>query len=214
MATVQGRLADSTPIKHEIKLAIIGSLWPRCPPAQLDSLGNFDWTPYFNYYVSQCHHSLQGQPVASHTHQDIVKVSTGLRKNFPREKIEEQLRNAIKDFNAKKRKTSSMEEMEESLSNTINLVARLFLMVNVGDSKVIFTTGRTKLQWTHGPLNLFLLDNFQPAKSLKDVGVGFEKTFTARNIERIAGITIQWTDNLADHLRMLDAEDKTVAIFH
>ncbi|KAF2178669.1 hypothetical protein K469DRAFT_731671 [Zopfia rhizophila CBS 207.26] len=38
--------------------------------------------------------------------------------------------------------------------------------------------------------------------------------FTASNLERIAGIQIKLTDNLADHLRMIDKEDKFVAIFH
>lgn len=38
--------------------------------------------------------------------------------------------------------------------------------------------------------------------------------FTARDIDCIAGIRVRWTDNLADYLRMLDPDDKTIAIFH
>jgi hypothetical protein len=35
----------------------------------------------------------------------------------------------------------------------------------------------------------------------------------ARGLERVAGLRIVGTDNLADHLRMMD-DDGTVAIFH
>ncbi|KAH8696842.1 hypothetical protein GQ44DRAFT_666101 [Phaeosphaeriaceae sp. PMI808] len=217
MAALQERLADSTPLKHETKSAIIDSLWPRHPPIQLDDLENYDWAPYFDYYVNQCHHSLQSQSVVVRTHQDIVKLSYIFRKNAPRENIEEQLRNALAKVNAKTKETNStdkLEAMEEDVNNTINLVARLYLMVNVRASEATLTTGRTKLRWTDGSPRSFLLDQFKHSESLHDISIKFEKTFTARNIERIAGIAIHWTDNLADHLRMLDAEDKTVAIFH
>jgi len=39
------------------------------------------------------------------------------------------------------------------------------------------------------------------------------KIFTARNIDRIGGIRIRWTNNLADHLRLSD-DDGAVFIFH
>ena len=43
--------------------------------------------------------------------------------------------------------------------------------------------------------------------------IKLEKQFNALNLHRIAGIRIFWTDNLADHLRMMN-DDKTVAIFY
>ena len=43
--------------------------------------------------------------------------------------------------------------------------------------------------------------------------VKLERLFNARTIERIAGIKITWTSNLADHLRLLD-DDTGVVIFH
>ncbi|KAF5848161.1 hypothetical protein GGP41_005571 [Bipolaris sorokiniana] len=217
MAALQERLADLTQLKHDTKLVIIDSLWPRYPPVRLHDAEHHDWSPYFNYYINQCHHSLQGQPVATRTHEDIVKVSYLLRKNASREDIEEKLRSALKTVDAGRKEasvTNGGERLEEKVHNTINLVARLCFMVNVGVSEATFTPGRTKLQWIDGSLRSFLSNQFEPSTSLKDVTVRFEKAFTARNIERIAGITIHWTDNLADHLRMLDADDKTVAIFH
>jgi hypothetical protein len=217
MAALHECLADSIPLSNATKLAIINSLWPRYQLAQLDDLDHHDWAPYFDYYVNQCHHSLQSQPIVPRTHQDIVKISYLLRKDVLRENTEQQLRNALEKVNAKRKETDGMdgiEVMENKVSSTIDFVARLYFMVNIGASGATFTTGRTKLQWTNGSPYSFLHRQFKPSKSLNDISVRFEKTFTARNIECIAGMTIHWTDNLADHLRMLDAEDKTVAIFH
>lgn len=217
MASLQERLAEPSPLKHATKLAIINSLWPRHPPVQLDNAGHHDWNPYFDYYVNQCHHSLQGHPVAIRTHQDIVKISYLMRKNVSREDIEGILNNALETIDARSGEASVMDKrgkLEEKVHNTINLVARLYFMVNVGAPETTFTPGRTKLQWTDNNPRSFLSNQFGSSKSLRDVTVRFEKAFTARNIERVAGITIHWTDNLADHLRMLDSDDKTVAIFH
>jgi hypothetical protein len=44
--------------------------------------------------------------------------------------------------------------------------------------------------------------------------VKLEKIFIARNLGRIAGIEIQFTNNLADHLRLMNEDDKKVTIFH
>lgn len=46
-----------------------------------------------------------------------------------------------------------------------------------------------------------------------DERVKLEKIFNAKNLGQIAGIDIIWTDNIADHLRVSD-EDQKVALFH
>jgi hypothetical protein len=43
--------------------------------------------------------------------------------------------------------------------------------------------------------------------------IKLEKSFNALNVQRIGGIKIWWTNNLADHLRMMD-DDKAVFVFH
>jgi hypothetical protein len=42
------------------------------------------------------------------------------------------------------------------------------------------------------------------------------KVFTARNLERVTGTRIIWTDSLADHLWLVDSDEDEVAanIFH
>lgn len=217
MAFLQRCLADSSPLRNETKTAIIDSLWPRYQPIELDDAEQHDWSPYFRYYIKQCHHCLQSQPVAMRTHQDIIKISYLLRKNVSRKHIEEKLRKTLETINTKGKEDSRVdgrEDLEEKVRDTVDLIARLCFMVNVGAPEATFTPGRTKLHWADGSPSSFLCDQFKPTKSLQDICVKFEKAFTAQNVERIAGITIHWTDNLADHLRMLDADDKTVAIFH
>jgi hypothetical protein len=43
--------------------------------------------------------------------------------------------------------------------------------------------------------------------------VKLDRIFNARNLGRIAGIEVYWTNNLFDHLRLID-EDRKVAVFH
>jgi len=45
------------------------------------------------------------------------------------------------------------------------------------------------------------------------IRVKLDRPFTARNLERIAGLKIVWTDNLPDHLRLM-RDDTEVAIYH
>ncbi|CAO2658387.1 Nn.00g061100.m01.CDS01 [Neocucurbitaria sp. VM-36] len=195
---------------------MVNALRPRYSPTKPDYIGHHDWAPYFVYYLIQCLQSLQGQSDMPRMHQDIAKIANLLRKNTPREEIEAQVRSALEKHNAQTKEKGGINEtglIEEKVNDTINLAARLYFMVNVGPSEAPLTTWRTKLQWTNGSPRSFLLNQFKPAKALNDVNFRFEKTFTARNIQRIAGITIRWTDDLVDHLRLLDG-DKTVAIYH
>jgi hypothetical protein len=67
--------------------------------------------------------------------------------------------------------------------------------------------------WTSDPLEEFIHAYFNAPRALGQETVKLEKIFNARNLGRIAGIEIEWTNNLADHLRLTDG-DKKVAIFH
>ena len=85
-------------------------------------------------------------------------------------------------------------------------------MIDIGGFKYGVSTARS-LNWVTGTLESFLLDRFRPQRTLSHEAVKLEKTFTARNLDRIAGIQIVWTSNLADHLQMID-DDTRVVIFH
>lgn len=73
--------------------------------------------------------------------------------------------------------------------------------------------GHNQLAWSGNSLKEFIHSYFHTTPALGCERVKLDETFNARNLERIAGIEIVWTDNLADHLRVTNG-DKKVAIFH
>ena len=58
----------------------------------------------------------------------------------------------------------------------------------------------------------FIDSNFSKPQPDEPTNIKLEKMFTAPNIERIAGIKIRWTDELVDHLRLVE-DGRAVVIF-
>jgi hypothetical protein len=86
-------------------------------------------------------------------------------------------------------------------------------MMKVGHFTAYFSAYKT-LAWEQGlSLRQFVSKTFEPRDALINERVKLDRIFTAKNIGRIAGMKVVWTENLADHLRVLD-EDTDVAIFH
>jgi hypothetical protein len=86
-------------------------------------------------------------------------------------------------------------------------------MVHTGDMQRE-VTGQTALLWREGSLKDCVAARFRHQRILTDL-VKFEKVFNARNIERIADVTIRWTPNLVDHLKFVEDGKKPVLnIFH
>jgi hypothetical protein len=100
------------------------------------------------------------------------------------------------------------------LNSSINLAIRLLLMMRVGHLPSKFSAYKALL-WDQGPsLREFVWASLKPRGALNHEHVKLEKMSNAKNLERIAGIEIKWTNNFADLLRILDDEDTEVAIFH
>jgi hypothetical protein len=100
------------------------------------------------------------------------------------------------------------------LDSSIDLAIRLLLMMKVGHLPNNYSAYKA-LVWNQGPsLREFVSASFKPRGALKHEHVRLEKMFNGKNLERVSGIKIKWTSNLADHLRILDDEDTQVAIFH
>ncbi|KAH7086730.1 hypothetical protein FB567DRAFT_526117 [Paraphoma chrysanthemicola] len=204
MDPYQVDLINSRDANSGAEKALIDALWPMAKDLRFEK---HDWIPFSTYYVNQYEHSLQnqGQNIAVRKHGHIIDLCRLLLKNTTREQIRDRLLDGSIGFRA---------STTQVADNTIDLAARICFMVNVGSSVATITPGRTQLQWRDGEPRTFLRDRFTPQQMLSGVYVRFERTFTARSIDCIAGIRIRWTDNLADHLRMLDPDDKTIAVFH
>lgn len=193
-------------IHDEARQEIIQNLWPACDSATL-RYDDLDLEPYFCYYVRQCHDALidGGRHVLARTHQDIVDVARKMEEDEPRDAIREVLRARLV--------TRGRRSEEDILDASMDLAARLHLMIHITNSD-LFISRQLPVRWSSGTLQRCLENHFSIPQVLGNDHIKLEPGFTAVTLERIAGIQIKPTDNLADHLRLIDREDKIVAVFH
>ncbi|KAI1369407.1 hypothetical protein F5Y08DRAFT_152819 [Xylaria arbuscula] len=87
-------------------------------------------------------------------------------------------------------------------------------MTSIGEPP-LGTDGPNTIHWNAGTLRDFTTAYFGPAGSgvkLQPDKLQIGRIFTALNLNKIGGMRIEWTRNLADHLRLVD-DDKTVSVF-
>jgi hypothetical protein len=207
MASLDMSLKDLIPISD--RQTVVEHLWgTRQSPrddlpegkAQLDAF--FD--TYFEYYAAQCA-TIDGKHSSVETHSDIIDIALLLQQPLPREEVRKQMSDFLKDAG------------EDQHNSSINLVARLLLMIKFGDVPHECLGGRP-VEWNSGTFSEFIHGHFSPPPAYSSPActhdhIKLGKQFNALNVQRIAGIRIFWTDNLADHLRMMD-DDKTLAVFY
>jgi hypothetical protein len=192
------------------KAAIASKFWGTSPTPDCQRLHNcdqdsVDLDKYWIYYAKECSNALHdgGRHVATRTHADIVECVSKLKSGMFREDIKSCLRSKLSSPHANE---------DEMLDNSIDLSASLLLMTSFGSYTYGFS-GQSSVCWNKSSLRDFLQTYFAPEMKLANENVKLEKIFKASNLVRIAGLEIEWTDNLADHLRMTD-DDKRVHIFH
>ncbi len=96
-------------------------------------------------------------------------------------------------------------ENEAAADRTLNLLVRLWLMVNVREPDSAMHAPQTHLlQWSSKQtLQDFVTDAFPTSKwrvEAKDSRL--HPSFTAAFMVKICGLKLEWTDCLADHLRL------------
>ncbi|KAH7309937.1 hypothetical protein BKA65DRAFT_167870 [Rhexocercosporidium sp. MPI-PUGE-AT-0058] len=204
MSSLDSSLSLDLPLT--LKLVVVEYLWGRQPsqftfPGGKANLEAY-FQPYFKYYAQQCtligRHA-KGKYSSVETHNNIMHIAQLLRADLPRETA----RKHMSDF--------LICEDGKQHDNSINLAARLLSMVRVGD--VPHELGGRHIEWQHGAFREFIHRLFAPTPGRSHDRLKLERSFKALNVKRIAGIEIWWTDNLADHLRMMD-DDNAVFIFH
>ena len=194
-----------TPVNSSIKREIVSRFWGVETYDSKTSRERFELKQYFRHYTAQSDLALHdlGRYVSARTHRDIVSITDLFKRDLDRDEIKREL-----DGHA----TNESNDGHQALNASIDLAVRLFLMLEVGRIHNSFS-GHKELRWEHGSLQSFVAAHFGPAQALTGERVKFEKIFIARNLKRIAKIGIVWTDNLANHLCMLE-DDTKVAIFH
>lgn len=160
---------------------------------------------YFRYYTDQSAQALcdQGRHATARTHQDIVDVAEWVHQDMDRAEILHYLHEHLVNRKASPDK--------KAIEGTVNLTARLVLMIEVGRLGYSFTGGTT-VDWKVGSLKECIERHFE-APSTSNANLKLEKLFNAQNLILIAGLEVIWTSNLADHLRLTD-DDQKLSIFH
>ncbi len=110
---------------------------------------------------------------------------------------------------------SKPDAAENCLDEAIDLAATLLSMTAIGKLKHSFIPGQKPLIWESEPLKALLEGRFHILASTNKsiIRVKLDRLFISRNLERIAGLKIVWTDNLSDHLQLW-RDDTEVAIYH
>lgn len=134
------------------------------------------------------------------THQQVLDVITLL-------KSADQTRAEILD--TLRRSSISKESL---LDNLMTLAARVWLMLAIGRFQQSLSPSQGIIWTDDGKLGDVLSARFSPRNDLRDQ-IKLPMAFTAENLERIAGIRIAWTSDLAEHLALRE-DDTKVVLFH
>ncbi|KAI1261432.1 hypothetical protein F5Y18DRAFT_431279 [Xylariaceae sp. FL1019] len=140
-----------------------------------------------------------GRYVTARQLQDVYGIVRLLREGYSRDYV-------LSDL-----KQTNPGATENACSNSINLAIRLLLMLKIGAVQHQATPHRG-LEWQSGTLASFLHGHFGSPQIL-DSHVRLPKTFNAWSIAVIGGLAIEFTDNIADHLRLIE-DDGTLLVFH
>ena len=205
MSSLDSSLFDEVPL--EIKPLAVVHLWGQQSSHFVfhEDKPNLDayFDSYFKYYAQQCdligRHE-NGEYSSVETHRDIMTIAQLLQQPLTRAEVRKHMTGVLKSANITQH------------DNSNNLVARLMLMIRIGGVPHEYSKGRY-LEWEEGNLREFVHNYFAVPPTRNRDRIKLEKSFNALNVQRIGGIKIWWTDNLADHLRMMD-DDKAVFIFH
>jgi hypothetical protein len=183
----------------EARERLIAALW-----GTSQTSSELNSQPYIRTYIEQLSVSLNDpNHTTIKTHQDVIDIAYQIRNTTPKGDIIASLR----------RPSSPGAPIDDRIVvNSIDLVAKLMLMIEVGDLPFGFS-GHHRLKWQSGGLKQSVQKHFSAALPALNDHVKLDKLCKARNFERIAGLKITWTDNLAEHLRLTD-DDQQIAIFH
>ncbi|KAL9582190.1 MAG: hypothetical protein Q9212_003444 [Teloschistes hypoglaucus] len=194
------------PISDQTKAKVVSAFWDLAQGDIENSKVTESLKPYFEYYLEQANIALheRGRHVSVASHNDIIEIVQALKDDVPIDQIISHLATENND--------AGTDHDSESFANAVDLAVRLLTMMEIGNVPNSYIS-RRPLEWKGGSLRTFLYAEFPASVRLIREHVKLERLFQLYNLERIAGIKIRWTNNLADHLRMIGDDDEEVAIF-
>jgi hypothetical protein len=201
------------------KCAILNALWDGSY-----SLKDFNNHPslresYFRYYTQECDNAFACCSDALHllivTHQDIVDIIFQLRNpSTTRQSLKQSLSSRLTSLIPSLHLSDAI--VDSLCSEAIDLCVRLWLMIDVGTAAPnSFTFGQKRLLWqsdVHDRISAVVAAQFTAQIAIRE-RVRLGRSLNACNLERMVGLRIVWTNNLADHLRLTE-DDSRIDIFH
>lgn len=189
---------SSTPTK-QFKRHIINAIFGiSLTELQFDASAGFH--TYFNdWYEEQC--DVVGGHASIATHREVLDVIAQLQKDDPD-------RLAILQKLALSRGLTAQDKI---VRVTVDLAARLWLSISIGCIEQSLIPGNV-VKWDRDKLSDTLRSTLWPNPQLDD-NIKLPRAFTAANLERMGGLNVVWTSNLADHLSLKD-DDTKVMPFH
>jgi hypothetical protein len=198
------------PLPSETKSNLVNKLWGGNLTTLDFELNSFRAASYFQYFGDQIRvvQKISGPHVVLQSLSQVVDVVDQFRGGSTYAEITAALNAKLPIPNPK--------DSDELVADAIDLAVRLWLMVHTGRMRRIggVMMGHSTLVWSEGPLADVINLRFQHQLALTD-SVKLQRYFTARNLERMVGVTIKWTSNIADHLRLSeDGFTAVLNIFH
>ena len=196
------------PVTPLARVDIVHHLW-RSGSSHPSKRLEYTWDAYFRYYTRECNAALTdgGAHLCARTHRSLLEIAHLLEGGFGQQQMKESLRKTLTALR-------SPSDEERMLDGSLKLATRIFAMISIGplSSEI---SAKHSLPWTQGTFTDAVHEYFnQPPEielDLKENVVSAD--LVCYNIERMSGIEVLWTDNLLDHLRLVEG-DKKLCVFH
>ncbi|KAI0202366.1 hypothetical protein F4808DRAFT_421316 [Astrocystis sublimbata] len=171
--------------------------------------------PYLRYYARQCRQVTSvamsnGAVFPLRTNAEMLDIIVAIRNATPRDDL---IANLETNWCAAAEPLSFDPDI---IQNAIDLAVRILTMIDVGNFSNVYT-GREPITWTSGTLTEFLKAQglFDALPKIPCDGIKLDTEFHVYNIELIAGLEVELTTNLCDHLLLQeDHNGRVVYIFH
>ena len=188
-------------------------VWPTRDSREQDS-------PILRHYLHCCNYafiSLSAEAVSRRSNSDIILAIEAIEANSTLEDVLQSMIDCIHQGHTTK--TCRIED-EDAAKQLLIIAAKVAFMCNIklgaagpGENDL----DQRYISWNREDSRTLLTRAFP--KDNKLVGTGLlERTFHARNLERLGSIQVVWTHNLLDHLRLYDPSKEgmpfRVSVFH
>jgi len=190
------------PISKEVREQVFE--WLRCGQSPKFSCSIAQLGPFFRQMTSQCHQA--SDDVAIDSYVQILEIAKMTKNGVTKEDI--LLKLIFKNQGTRGNEWNTLCE------NAVDLAVRCLFMLYVGGLQHAYTD-RPRMEWTGGTILDLTSELFSSKPVMDHNGMDLGPSFHALNLSRVAGIEIEWTPNLADHLRVDEiAQGTTLYIFH